>query len=276
MFKPILDYTKEKPRLYAQSTAPFWDDEHISKGMLDAHLNLNIESASRKYEYIIKSAAWISEEFLQDSKNRLLDLGCGPGLYSELFSKAKFDVTGIDFSKRSIAYATKSALSKKLPIKYIYDNYLTVDLDNQYDIFTLIYCDFGVLSPTDRKTLLTKIKRAMKDDAVLILDTWTANQFNDFTESRTIQYHNQGYWSPKPHLCIQSNYIYPETNNYLEQYIIVTENNCECYNIWNQSFSMQSLKQELIDAGFKDIDFYDNTAGKAYTGKYNTICAITR
>ncbi|HOJ15222.1 MAG TPA: class I SAM-dependent methyltransferase, partial [Deltaproteobacteria bacterium] len=36
---------------------------------------------------------------------RILDLGCGPGLYTKRLSDAGYDVTGMDYSRRSIAYA---------------------------------------------------------------------------------------------------------------------------------------------------------------------------
>ena len=40
MFNELKKYSI-KPELYAPSTDKFWDDEHISKGMLEAHLNPN-------------------------------------------------------------------------------------------------------------------------------------------------------------------------------------------------------------------------------------------
>lgn len=277
MFKPILDYMKEKPLVYSASTAPFWDDAHISKGMLTAHLNFDVESASRKYDDIVHSVEWISKTFFsKEKKNILLDLGCGPGIYTELFYKAGFHVTGIDFSARSIEYAAKSAKTNNLPIEYIYQDYLKIDYENIFDVVSLIYCDFGVLSPENRKALLTLIKKSLKNDGILILDGFTPHQFTDFSESRTIQYYTQGYWSTKPHMCIQSNYFYPESNNILEQYVVVTENNCECYNIWNQAFTAQSLKCEMIDAGFENIDFYDDITGKLFTGTCNTLCAVAK
>ena len=35
-----------KPELYAPSTGNFWDDKHISKGMLEAHLDPDINAAT--------------------------------------------------------------------------------------------------------------------------------------------------------------------------------------------------------------------------------------
>lgn len=276
MYQKILNYLKEKPILYSASTASLWDDEHISKGMLDAHLNTKLEAASRNFDFIVKSVDWISNTFYSKDKNKMLDLGCGPGLYTELFYKARFDVTGIDFSKRSIEYASKSADSKNLPIQYIYKNYLEIDYENVFDVITLIYCDYGVLSPEHRTTLLKKIKKALKPNGFFILDGFTQHQIADFSESRTIEYHDKGYWSEKPYVCIQSNYLYPESNNYLEQFVIIKENNCECYNNWNQVFTSHSFNKELAEAGFEIVNFYDDVAGKPFTGTCNTLCAVAK
>ena len=57
--KDILKQLNTRPKLFEQSTASIWDDPHISKGMLKAHLNENQESATRKLDFVKKSVAWI-------------------------------------------------------------------------------------------------------------------------------------------------------------------------------------------------------------------------
>lgn len=44
----FLRYIKEKPKLYEKSSSAFWDDENISKYMLEAHLNQEEDGATRK------------------------------------------------------------------------------------------------------------------------------------------------------------------------------------------------------------------------------------
>lgn len=39
-----------RPGLWERSAEPFWDGEHISKDMLEAHLNPMVDAASRKKE----------------------------------------------------------------------------------------------------------------------------------------------------------------------------------------------------------------------------------
>lgn len=58
---------------------------------------------------------------------KLLDLGCGPGLYAELFDDRGFQVTGLDFSRRSVQYAREHAAGTKRDIRYEYKNYLDMD-----------------------------------------------------------------------------------------------------------------------------------------------------
>ena len=58
--------------------------------------------------------------------------------------------------------------------------------------------------------------------------------------------------------------------------MVVTEEDCECYNIWNQVYSMETLEAEIRNAGFAAPEFYDDAAGKAFTGRDETICAVIR
>ena len=80
--KDILKQLNTRPKLFEQSTASIWDDPHISKGMLKAHLNENQESATRKLDFVKKSVAWINTVLPNHHYNNLLDLGCGPGIYA--------------------------------------------------------------------------------------------------------------------------------------------------------------------------------------------------
>jgi 2-polyprenyl-3-methyl-5-hydroxy-6-metoxy-1,4-benzoquinol methylase len=95
-----------------RSTEPFWDDEHISKGMLEAHLNPDWDVASRKHSLIDRSVQWLSS--IIPAGGKILDIGCGPGLYTKRLSDIGYDVTGMDYSKRSIAYAKSQDYKREL------------------------------------------------------------------------------------------------------------------------------------------------------------------
>lgn len=274
MNKKIIDFMKNLPLLYAESDDAFWDDEHISKYMLAAHLNPDCDNASRKQESIINSVNWIAGLCNGGVNKKLLDLGCGPGIYAELLAEKGFQVTGIDFSKRSIEYAVESSRKKNLKITYHYQNYLDIDWNKEFDVVLLIYCDFGVLAPESRRILLNKIYRALKPGGILILDVFHEPYVKTFKEMQSIRYEQGGFWSPETYVVIQRNQYYGKSKNTLEQYLVITEENCKCYNIWNQIYTQNLLEKEITEVGLDVVNFFDNVQGEEYTGLEETICGV--
>lgn len=259
------------PALYAPGTAPFWDDPHISAQMLAAHLDPESDAASRRHDFMRRSADWIRAEF--GAEGRLLDLGCGPGLYGELFAARGFRVTGVDLSARSVAYARSLAAKSGSGAVYCRMNYLDLDFENAFDAATLIYCDYGVLPPEDRRALLAKVRRALAPGGVLILDAHTREQPFEVCD-RVETCASGGFWSPKPYVCVRRNRLYPARHNTLEQYVVLTADACECCNIWNQLYTGTELADELTAAGFGSVRLFGDVAGAAYTGHGPTVAAL--
>ena len=115
-----------------------WTDPHISKKLLELHINPNHDIASRSPEKIDKLTDWILEKCNKNNMD-ILDLGCGPGLYAEIMAQKGHNVTGVDFSENSIHYALKKAKQKQLNIKYFCRNYLELDFENQFDSLDIPY-----------------------------------------------------------------------------------------------------------------------------------------
>lgn len=270
----LMSFMNSRPSVYEESPCPLWDDDHISAMMLEAHLNPDIDAASRKHSFIDKSAEWISElcGCTGSGGKKLLDLGCGPGLYTERLARKGFSVTGVDFSRRSISYAKQSAKDKSLNIEYLCKDYLELDYSSEFDAVILVYCDFGVLPPKSRRTLLGNIFRALKKGGMLILDTWNGAYLDRYEEGQSIRFENGGFWSPEPYVIITDSMIYTETLNTLEKYLVVTEDDCKCFHVWDQVFSAQTLTDELRAAGFEGFTLFDDISGKPYTDKEETIC----
>ncbi|MDO5520239.1 MAG: class I SAM-dependent methyltransferase [bacterium] len=272
----FLTYIKTKPSLYKESSSAFWNDEHISKYMLEAHLDPDGDAASRKLPFIKASVEWITNYCDGGNGKTLLDLGCGPGIYAELFTEQGFKVTGIDLSKRSIEYAKQHALKEHKEIQYYNQNYLEITYKEQFDVITLIYCDFGVLSSENRQTLLKNAWKALKPGGIVILDAFTESYLHSFEEKESITYHENGFWCSKPYAVIQRNRYYKDTKNTLEQYIVVTDADCSCYNIWNQLYTDKSLASELENAHFQSIEYFADVTGKKFSGLEPTICAAAK
>lgn len=274
MINKIFEYSK-KPALYTQSTTKFWDDEHISKEMLKAHLNPTVEAASRKHDFIDKSVKWIETIAPNQTYTNVLDLGCGPGMYTHRLFNRGYTVTGIDYSKRSIEYAKSQAQKEGYNIEYIYKNYLEIDYSNEFDLILLIYCDYAALTHNQRKIILRKIYTAMKEGARFIFDVFTPKKNEGDKESNSWYLQDgSGFWKPQKHICLQSHYIYDD-NIKLDQYVIIDEEgNVDAYRIWNRCYTEKMIRKELEEVGFKKIRIYSDVTGKSYHKYSKTICVV--
>lgn len=265
----------QKPTLYAPHPSNFWDDEHISGEMLKAHLDAEQEGATRNHAFVLKSVDWITETAPPKEYPRLLDLGCGPGIYAERFHTKGYAVTGLDLSKRSIEYARRSAAEKKLDINYLLRNYLSLDDTEAFDAATMIYCDFGALSGTDRDAMLKKIHRALKPGGLFLFDVFSPTQFRDFTEQKTWQQETSGFWSPRPHLCLNASYRYDAQSTFLRHHVVITEEDAAGYYLWDHAFTPGELRSAIQAAGFTGCELYGDLAGAPFDpdGPVIAVCA---
>jgi len=249
-----------KPKIYEKGTAFMWTDKHISKQLLNIHLNPDIDLGSRKKSTIEKTANWILNTQKEKGKLAILDLGCGPGLYTEIFAEKGHKVTGIDISKNSIEYAKKSAENKKLDITYLNSSYLEVDLKSDiYDLVVLLYTDLGVLTPTERESLLEMIFRILKKGGTFIFDVLKDREIEKKTSPKTWEVSNIGFWKESPYLALSESFLYQKEKVILFQHNIVdTEENIETYRFWTHFFSQTDVKKMLDAHNFIDINFKED------------------
>lgn len=276
MYDELLRHLSRRPDVCEPGEKEFWNDGYISKSMLEAHLDAKLDSATRKLSFVRRSADWIAETADAAKRPRLLDLGCGPGIYGELFARGGFSVTGIDLSPRSIAYAKESALKKGLNINYKQLNYLDLDYSGAFDVATLIYCDFGVLGPDDRKRLLASVRGALAPGGLFIFDVCSQAQYAGWKESTSWTFCDGGFWSARPYACLYSFYRYDECRTYCEQYIIIEQDSLRRFNIWNHAFTNEELISDLEHAGFKNVGLYGDIAGAPCGEESKTICAVAQ
>ena len=177
MYK-YLENTTRRPELFQEYTAKeLWVDEHISKQMLQFHLDGENDIASRSSSKIDKIITFIVEKLKITKNTDIIDYGCGPGLYTQRLAKIGARVSGIDFSPNSIEYAEKEGIRNGLNINYIVADYLNYQSQDKFDLALLIYYDLCALAPIQRKKLLTNIYNSLKDDGRLVLDVLSLSSF---------------------------------------------------------------------------------------------------
>lgn len=267
---------QQKPAPFTPGEALFWDDPHISSQMLAAHLNPEIDAASRRPETIDRSVEWLIETLELKTGDPILDLGCGPGLYACRFARAGLQVTGVDYSGRSIEYATNYANENRLNIHYRYQNYLDLNDDNQYQAAFLIYGDFCTISPEQRSRLLKNIHRALKKNGKFVLDVSTGEHRGREGNKNTWYALDNGFLKPGPHLLLEEGFDYPEQSIWLDQYTVVeADGNVSVYRNWFQDYRPESITAELSQAGFSVESLWGDLTGIPYTPESEWIGLVT-
>jgi 2-polyprenyl-3-methyl-5-hydroxy-6-metoxy-1,4-benzoquinol methylase len=169
-----LERINTRPKPFEFYTASdLWTDEHTSERMLCFHLNEDVDVSSRKAKFIDRSVEWIASHFNVGVGTKIVDFGCGPGLYATKLAQKQANVTGIDFSQRSIQYAQQVAARESLSIRYLNQNYLDFETDDRFDLILMIMCDFCALSPSQRKQMLTKFHKILKPGGSVLLDVYS-------------------------------------------------------------------------------------------------------
>lgn len=274
--KKITSYLK-KPEPFTPGEPLFWDDPHISAQMLEAHLNPHTDQASRRPETIDASVAWIIAELGLKPGGSVLDLGCGPGLYTTRLAQHGLEVTGVDYSSRSIAYAREFAQKFGLMIEYRYQNYLELKDENCYDAILLIFGDYCPLSPEQRTRLLANVHRALKPGGHFILDVTTRRHRQKFGNRNCWYAVETGFWKPGPHLVLEDGFDYPEQSIYLDQAIVIEENGTiSVYRNWFQDYTLETITLELDAGGFGVQSAWSDLSGTPFSKISEWIGLITR
>ncbi len=232
----------QNPKPYDKGTAQMWTDPHISEQLLHMHINENSDAASRKTKNIEKTVDWLTRSLQPGAK--VLDLGCGPGLYAQRLAQAGFDVTGIDFSASSIAYAKAQAKEAGLAVRYICRDYLKAGIPAGFDAAILIYCDFGVLDPEQRTRLLSGVRAALRPGGLFVFDALNKKAPRALHFGPAWEISGGGFWLDAPYACLSEKLHFPGHKAILDQHIVLPESGeNKLYRFWNHYFSEADVRQ---------------------------------
>ncbi len=268
----------QRPPVYSEYTADrLWQDEYISQRMLELHLDKHAELASRPHEFIDRSAEWMQARFQIGTNTVVFDYGCGPGLYTSRLAHMGANVTGIDFSPRSIQYANQYAAKHGLDVTYVLDDYLRWETADKADLITLIYCDLCPLSPQQRRMLFDKFRRHLKPGGWVLLDVCSLALFESKKEQAICEPNLLGgFFSANDYFGFQNTFKYEADRVMLDKYTIVEPGGMRLFYNWLQYYSREQLTAELGENGFEVVEICSNVTGAVAAEDSPTLAAVAR
>jgi len=196
MFEALEEINIRPEPFQFYTASDLWTDEYTSAQMLSFHLNEDIDVSSRNTAFVERSVEWITSRFNVGAGTKIADFGCGPGLYTTRLARKHADVSGIDFSKRSIQYAQGIAATERLSINYVNQNYLEFETSERFNLIQMIMCDFCALSPLQRRKLLDKFYTFLETGGSVLLDAYSLKSFEQREETAMYEANLlSGFWS---------------------------------------------------------------------------------
>ncbi len=253
------------PAPWAEGDKIPWNDPDFSRRMLREHLSQTHDAASRRTPIIEEHVDWIQREVLLNRSSRVLDLGCGPGLYSSRLAQRGHTCVGIDFSPASIEYARDFAQAQQLTCEYRLEDVRRAEFGTGYDLVMFIFGEPNVFRPEDLQRILRKAYAALNEGGRLLLEVHPLEVVQRLGHQRATWYTlEQGLFSDRPHLVLFESFWDETQSVAIERFYIVA---AETGEVTPHSSSMQAYTDEqyryaLQIAGFMDITFYPSLIGR--------------
>ena len=241
-----------------------WNQPGFSKRMLREHLSPDHDLASRRGPTIDQQVAWIHEHLLGGVSARVLDLGCGPGLYGKRLAERGHAYVGIDYSPASIAHARKLC-ADVAGCKFVHADMRAANFGTGYDLVMMLYGEFNVFRPADVGLILDKMHESLAPGGTLLLEPHTmAAVVAIGAAPRTWDALGSGLFSDRPHLYLQQGHWDEQALAATGQFIIVDAQtgDVSVYAASYQAYSDDEYRALLDKHGFCDIAFHKSLTGQ--------------
>lgn len=180
-----------------------WNEPGFSERMLREHLSQRHDRASRRSQRIDQQVRWLHDELLGSKPSRVLDLACGPGLYTERLAALGHTCLGIDFSPASIAHAVAELEGRSLDCRYVEGDIRSEDYGDGHDLCIFVHGEFNSLRPEQASEVLRRAHASLAARGRIVVEVHTQDAVRRMAEAPPRWYTaDAGLFSDRPHLVL--------------------------------------------------------------------------
>ncbi len=224
---------------------------------------------------MVESVAHLVGRGLAGPGRRVLDLGCGPGLYAHRLADVGCEVTGLDLSEGSIAYARARAAEANVAVDYRVQDFLALDELGIYDLVLQAYGELNTFADAARDNLLRRVAAALKPSGALVFDVTTPTAHRP-AGPRRLELGDGRFWRPDPHLVFTDTYTYPSDVT-CEQYVVADDRaGVVTYRMWFHDYTHATLTPVLADAGLVVDQIWGSLTGAPYRADADLFAVLAR
>ncbi|MBN1889864.1 MAG: class I SAM-dependent methyltransferase [Thermoflexales bacterium] len=256
--------SRQIPSPWAEGDKIPWNEPGFSQRMLEEHLSQAHDQASRRLDKIDAHVAWIHTALLAGRPTRILDLGCGPGLYASRLARLGHTCVGIDFSPASITYALETAQAERLACTYVQQDIRTADYGGGFGLVMFVFGEFNPFRPADAEHILRKAFDALADDGILLLEVSTFEAVKRDGKQAPIWFSApSSLFSAQPHVCLVENFWDAASSVATNRYFVIdaATGGVRRMICCTQAYTDEQYRAMLAGCGFGAITFYPALTG---------------
>ncbi|MFN2452207.1 MAG: class I SAM-dependent methyltransferase [Candidatus Dormibacteria bacterium] len=146
-----------------------WGDPEVSRRLLAEHLDQRHDGASRRLSEVDRHVRRLTR-LLPSPPARLLDAGCGPGLYAVRLAAAGYEVVGVDLGAAVLEHGRALAAESGVSVDLRQGDLLEAPLGEGYDAALLVYFVVDGFPPRDGARVLRRVARSLRPGGRLIAE----------------------------------------------------------------------------------------------------------
>jgi ubiquinone/menaquinone biosynthesis C-methylase UbiE len=257
-----------------------WDAPAFSERMLREHLNDANSAASRRAEERDLIVDWLWERAELEPELHMLDLTCGPGLYSVAFADRGLNVTGIDFAPAAIEHARNLANLLRVDDRC---SFVQADVRKanlgvaSFDVALVLYGQITVFPPHETLGILQRLARAVGPGGILVLEVLDAASVSR-SYSTSWYAAERGLWSDSPHLALTECYYDASAGAAVQRIHVLHEQSgaLEVFAVVDYVYDEQAMVALLEEAGFGVVEVHRAWSGLALPDAERWVVYLAR
>jgi len=168
-----------------------WGDAEFSRRMLAEHLDQSHDMASRRSSVIERHVETLHG--IIGGPTSVVDLGCGPGLYTAALASRGHTCLGIDIGPASIAHANENSGER---CAHVLGDARTSDPGTGHGLAMMLFGQIDTFSPDDGALILHRMRGALRDDGVIVLEV------HDTAHVATVGRSGTSWWWREPRVVV--------------------------------------------------------------------------
>ncbi|MFN2371244.1 MAG: class I SAM-dependent methyltransferase [Candidatus Krumholzibacteriia bacterium] len=243
-----------------------WDDPAFSERVLRWHLDPATDMASRRPELIQRHCDWL-ETRLGPGPKRILDVGCGPGLYLHELARRGHTGVGFDFAPAALRWAADQARHAGLDCTFFAADLKDLPPDlpartGPCDVVTFWFGEFHSFPPAVAAAFLPLLVACLKPGGLFVLEYQPRDGFAEEDDAEW-QVVSAGPFTDEPHLWLQRHTWDQEAQTEIHTHWILAPGSAtlQRYVQCHQAWEMDRLVALLAGCGLVAPEFHEPITG---------------